>query len=214
MSIHNHAKGSALRAAIVGLLLAFSFFILKALVDDPAALVGALVAIAVAVLLARKTSAHFHRGHTHLGDSPVDAVAVTVLFLANILHPAVDGFSWYEIATREGTTAGLIVGGGIVVHEFFRQSALIAAFRSMGLTWIWVVVTGVCGIALGIGAGVVGTEVFHRHENIIDIATIFAYAFIISEFYIADRRVVKGATLFIALGLLLGTVLAVFVRTH
>ena len=98
-------QGNNFRAAIVGLLGAFTFFVLKELIQEPLLFLIAIISMVVAVLLAQKTTQHFHAGHTHAGDSPLDVVVVSVLFLANILHPAVDGFSIHQIFTNGGIVA-------------------------------------------------------------------------------------------------------------
>lgn len=208
------SRGGAVRAGIAGLLAAFAFFILKELFETPVLFVAAIAAIAIALLLAKKTAKHFHGGHTHAGDSPMDAVAVSVLVLANVLHPAVDGFSLYETFDEKGLVAGWIFLGGVAVHECFRQSALIAAFRDMGMRWYWVVATGVLGIASGVGMGLLGSHALHDHEAVIDILTIFAYAFIIGEFYAADHGIKRQQGWFVMLGLAVGTFLAVFAKAH
>lgn len=202
----------ALRAGFIGLLLVFSISILRTL--SVREVVFALVAAGTAILLARKTAAHFHGMHTHGGDSPIDAVAPTVLFLANILHPAVDGFSLYETIQKGGAIAGVAMGLGIVVHEVFRQSALIAALRSFGIAWYFTVITALIGIGIGVVSGLLGTEALTRHEWLIDIATIFAYAFIIAEFYLSGHGERSKTVPYTSIGVAIGVVLVVYIGTH
>lgn len=207
-------QGNNFRAAIVGLLGAFTFFVLKELIQEPLLFLIAIISMVVAVLLAKKTAQHFHAGHTHAGDSPLDVVAVSVLFLANILHPAVDGFSIHQIFTNGGIVAGGVFVGGVILHEVFRQSALVPAFKAMGVGWYWVVSTAVVGIGLGIGMGVIGSYVLDKHEGVIDIATVFAYTFIISEFYAVDHGFKKNTPKFVLAGIVIGTILSLFVNAH
>lgn len=206
---------SAVRAGIVGLLIAFIFFTLRELVAYPHLFFGAILAGVVALLLARKAAHHFHIHHTHTGDSAFDAIALTVLFLANILHPAVDGFSLYETFVSRGIFAGGLFVFGLILHEFVRQSALITAFKTMGVRWWWVVLTAAVGICIGFGTGILGSEILHKHEGLIDIATIFAYVFIMGEFSFDDyHKETKGTLWFVVLGLVVGTLLSLFLKAY
>lgn len=203
------------RGAVTGLLVAFIIFTLKELVAEPVWFLGGMAVIFLAVLLAQKTAHHFHHHHTHAGDSSFDIVAIVVLFLANTFHPAVDGFSIYEVFEGGGAVAGGVFLGGVVLHEIFRQGALITAFKSMGVRWFWVVITAFAGIGIGIGTGFLGTHFFHEHEGVIDLVTLFAYVFIVSEFYFADHhKEVKGTSWFVILGLVIGTTLSLFFKAH
>ncbi|HSE56781.1 MAG TPA: hypothetical protein VLB02_01710 [Candidatus Paceibacterota bacterium] len=211
--LHLHAEN--LRAIITGFLLVFIFFIARELVDSPFLLLEAVAVMALAVFLAKKTAHHFHGHHTHAGDSPIDTVALIVLFAANILHPAVDGFSIFETFEIGGTAAGIIFAGSVVLHEIFRQSALVAAFSTMHIRWGWVVGTALAGITLGVGTGFLGSEIFHENERIIDLVTLFAYAFIIAEFHFSGHaKYEKRSWWFIALGITLSTALSLIAKVH
>jgi len=203
-----------IRGAIVGMLAVFIIAIVKELNYRPLLLLLAVILSFVAILLAKKASRHFHGSHTHSGDSAIDVVAPSMLFLVNILHPAIDGFSLYETFDSEGALAGFVLFGGVILHEAFRQSAIITAFKSFSIKWYWVVATALFGILLGVATGIAGSEFFHRHEGVIEIATLFAYVFIIAEFYYADRSTVKKSWAFVALGVVIGSLLSVFFGAH
>ncbi len=211
--LHVHAEKS--RAIITGFLLVFIFLIAKEFIHTPLFLGGGIAVILFAVFFAKKTAHHFHGHHTHAGDSPLDIVGIIVLFAANILHPAVDGFSIVETFGIGGIAAGALFIGGVVLHEIFRQSALVAAFKTMGIRWGWVLVTALLGISFGVGAGFLGTEVFHEYEHSIDLVTLFAYTFIIAEFHFSNHEEPKKQSLwFVVLGMLIGTILSLISKTH
>jgi len=170
-------------AVVIGFIGVLGIHILWELHEAPLLMCGGLVLALVAIYLAKKTAQHFHGHHHHAADSAIDIVAPTVLFLANILHPAVDGFSFYQTLQGSGVVAASIVGVGIILHEILRQSALVSAFRPMGIRWYVVLITAVIGIASGIGLGVAESAVIEKYEYIADLATIFAYSFVIAEFY-------------------------------
>ncbi|MCC6199028.1 hypothetical protein IT401_02345 [Candidatus Nomurabacteria bacterium] len=203
------------RATLTGLITVFVVGILLELVEMPVLFICALAVIVVAILLAKKTAQHFHHEHTHTGDSPLDVVATTVLFLANIFHPAIDGFSAYETFVGQGALAGSLVVAGIILHEAFRQGVLIAAFKDLGIRWQWVLITTFAGMTAGVGLGSLGSWVLHEHEALVDIITVFAYTFIIGEFVIGHRHDrCKDKWWYIVLGLLLGTALTFFFKVH
>ena len=118
--------GDGIRSLTVGLLLAFIFFTLKELAGEPVWFVGAIAVMAGAIVVAKKTAQHFHLEHTHAGDSPFDAIALSVLFVANILHPAVDGFSLYETFVDGGKIAGFVFLGGVQIFQV--QKAIYLVF--------------------------------------------------------------------------------------
>ena len=77
--------------------------------------------------------------------------------------------------------AGSIFGLGIIFHEVVRQSVLVTVFKNMGIRWYWVVSTAVLGIALGVATGFLSSNFLEQYEWIIDLTTLFAYSFIVSE---------------------------------
>lgn len=137
---------------------------------------------------AKKVVHHFHFDHHHAGDSIVDSVPVVTLILANILHPAVDGLSWYETISSRGIFAGVVFGLSIILHEILRQGALVAVFKDMKIKGYIVVLTALLGIAIGITTGIFNASFFHEYEYLADFATLFAYAFVISEFFLGHRH--------------------------
>lgn len=205
----------SIRSVITGFLLVLIVSLVREVVETPINIFYTSLIILGAIYLAKKTAHHFHGDHTHTGDSAIDGVAISVLFFANILHPAVDGFSFFETLSREGYATGIILGASIVVHELFRQSAIIVAFRNMGVKWYWVVTTAFGGIILGILGGMYGSNIFERHEIIIDFATLFAYVFIISEFsYSHKESSARTNIIYVIIGAMLAVVLSVFFQGH
>ncbi len=204
----------SIRGFLTGFLIVFSFFILNELSGSWMHLALAIVAIGIAMWLAKKTKRHFHGAHTHAGDSAFDVVGPVLLFATNILHPAVDGFSVYETFTRAGSAAGIVALVGIVLHEVIRQWALIVTLAKMNIRRGWaIVVTALFGLLLGVCLGVFGTRILQDNESIIDIATLFAYAFIIAEFWQGDHVEKKrGKWLVVVLGVVTGVVYLVVFR--
>ena len=215
MNIFTHIHVEKYRAVVTGFLLVFAFHIASDLfvVFWQAILSGLL--LVGAVLLARATAHHFHAGHHHPGDSPLDVVAVSVLLLANVLHPAVDGFSLYETFQLGGIAAGIVYAGSVLLHEIFRQSALITVFSAMQISWFWVVTTALLGMGGGMLAGILGTTFLHQYEVVVEMATLFAYGFIIAEFYFAHpHSQIKKPWIFLLGGIVLGIVITVLSVTH
>ena len=170
-------------AIVIGFIGTLGLYIAWEIRTEPWLLVTAVVLILLALYLAKKTAQHFHGHHHHAADSAIDIVAPIVLLLANILHPAVDGFSFFQTLTNDGVIPAAIIGVGIVLHEILRQSALVTAFRPLGVRWYFVLVTALIGIASGIGLGIAESALVEKYEYIADLATIFAYSFVIAEFY-------------------------------
>ena len=211
----SHSLIIGFKTVVVGFITGLLLLILWELRESVPLFFLAIVLMGFAWYLNKKIAHHFHGHHHRAGDSAIDAVAPTVLILANILHPAVDGFSFYQTLAHNGVAAAAVVGGGIVVHEILRQSALIVAFRFVGIRWYTIVITAVLGIAGGIGLGIFESGVVERYEAIADLATIFAYAFVISEYSLHGTPLSKGKR---ALWLLVGSmgafILHFFLSTH
>lgn len=203
------------RTIIVGFIAGLLLLILWELRENTLLLLLAVALMGCAWYLNIKITHHFHGHHHRAGDSALDAVTPAVLILANILHPAVDGFSFYQILTHSGVAAGVLVGGGIVVHEVLRQSALIAAFRYVGIRWYTIVITALLGIAGGIGLGVFESGLVEKYESVADLATIFAYAFVISEYYLHTSERAKGKQIaWFTIGLTVAVILHFFLSIH
>ena len=92
---------------LIGFLGMFTLVIIREFIDAPVFLFAAAVLIVVAVYLAKKTVEHFHGHHHKMADSAIDAIAPAVLLLANIAHPAVDGFSLFQTFSNSGFAAAL-----------------------------------------------------------------------------------------------------------
>ncbi|HEY0980438.1 MAG TPA: hypothetical protein VGE18_03465 [Candidatus Paceibacterota bacterium] len=203
------------RSLVVGFVAGLLLLIVWELRENATLLLFAVTLMGLAWYLNTKIAHHFHGHHHHSGDSALDAVTPAVLILANILHPAVDGFSFYQTLSNNGAAAALVVGGGIVVHEILRQSALIVAFRFVGIRWHTIVVTALLGITGGIGLGILESTVVEKYESIADLATIFAYAFVISEYSIHQHKTSKGKQVaFLLAGAIIAGVLHFFLSAH
>jgi hypothetical protein len=206
---------STYRALIIGFLLVLTAAIYTELFAHPAHLFFGVVFFALGMLFAQKTVHHFHFDHQHAGDSFVDSVPLITLLLANILHPAVDGLSWYETFTGRGAFVGIIFGSSIVLHEIFRQAALIGVFKKMSIKGYVVVVTAILGTSIGLVTGFLNAAFFHQYEYIADFATLFAYGFVIGEYFIgahhSKKDTVKNISL--VLGILLGVAFIIFTKS-
>ncbi len=160
---------------------------------------------------------HFSFHHTHDGDSEVDTSISATLFTVNILHPMVDGFALYGAYLALGSTylfTSVLVG--IVVHELFRQSALIVVFREFGFKAWKVIVPALGGMALGGILGIFGGTLPSWLEPYIDMITFGAYVFIVAEHLFAHKEVMKKKSLIAALtaGVILASVFIVFFKAH
>lgn len=200
------------RALVIGFLLVLIIGIYVELFTDPVHFFLGLVFLMLGIWFAQKTVHHFHFDHHHAGDSLVDSVPLITLLLANILHPAVDGLSWYETFTGRGALVGIIFGSSIVLHEMFRQAALIGVFKKMGIKGYVVVVTALLGTSIGLATGFLNATFFHQYEYIADFATLFAYGFVIGEYFLGSHHkkseTIKNISL--GLGILLGIAFIVF----
>lgn len=127
--------------------------------------------------------------HDRIEETAVQVIVPVLLLVVNIVHPAVDGFSLYETFLRGGVAIGIIAIIGIFLHEVIRQWALIIAFAKMGIRKPWlIIVTALIGISMGVTFGYFGTYILHDHEGSIDVVTLFAYSFIITEFLFTDHH--------------------------
>lgn len=168
-----------------------------------------------AVYLAKKVSKHFHHDHHHGLDSAIDMVAPAVLLIANFLHPAVDGFSLFHAFEHEGVLGAIIVGVGILLHEILRQSAMVTVFRPLGIKRFVVIGTALAGILLGVGLGALEVSFLERYEFVADFAMVFAYSFIIAEYYYHNHAVVsKKQKWWGVLGIAIALSLHFFVGHH
>ncbi len=202
------------RIAMAGLVAVFALQIFIEIV--PTIYLGyGIAAVALGIVMARLAARHFGHGHHHVGDSAIDVVPVAVLIFANIAHPAIDGFTAIETFRVGGVAAGSLFAGSVLLHEIVRQSFLSAALRAVHVSWKWVVGTALIGIAIGVGAAVIGADMLHQYETVADIATLFSYSFVIAEFYILGKsHASKKDGLLCMLGILIGISIVLITNTH
>jgi hypothetical protein len=207
-----HISADRFRALISGFLIVLTFSTLLELADSTLHLGTAICLMAISILVAKRTTHHFHGHHKHEGDSAYDTLPLTLLLVANILHPAVDGFSLYQSAIEQNITFAILLGVSIFLHEVFRQSALISAVKTMGHKGYIIVTTAIIGLMVGIGLGVLGSNFFHTYAYIADFATLFAYTFILGEFYFDNHSLArsKRSKFLIVTGIALGILLNIF----
>lgn len=203
------------RALVIGFLLVLTIDIYIELFANPVHFFLGLVFLILGIYFAQKTVHHFHFDHHHTGDSIVDSVPLITLLLANILHPAVDGLSWYETFADRGLLVGIIFGSSIVLHEIFRQAALIGVFKKMSIKGYVVIVTAIFGTSIGLATGFLNTTFFHKYEYVADFATLFAYGFVIGEYFLGHHHTKKDTAKNISLiaGILLGFAFIVFANS-
>ncbi len=202
-----HKNTELIGAFITGFLFSLIFFVFKEISSNPIHILLGIALVFLSIFLAKKTAHHFHGEHTHVGDSTFDIVAILILFLVNIFHPAVDGFSFYETFIREGFLAGLLLAAGIILHEIVRQSVLITVFKNMSIKWYFVVLTAMLGISAGILVGAFSGHFLENYEWVIDLGTVFAYSFIVAEFYYSGHFVSKKSQISILLaGIVVGII--------
>ncbi len=203
------------RIVISGLLLVFSIRILFELSET--IFIGiAFSILVIGFILAKSVTKHFGHNHIHTGDSPIDVVPITVLIFANIAHPAVDGFSLAQTFQFVGIFPGFLFLISIVFHEIIRQSALVEALGISSINWKWIVGTAFLGILFGVSTSIFGSDFFHRYENIADLATLFSYSFIISEFYFLgkEKSINKNIVKFFILGIIFGIIILKLTHPH
>lgn len=99
-----------------------------------------------------------------------------------------------------------------MLHEMFRQAALIGVFKKMGIKGYVVIVTALLGTSIGLATGFLNVTFFHEYEYIADFATLFAYGFVIGEYFIGSHHSKKDVlkNISLVLGILLGIVFIIF----
>lgn len=166
---------------------------------------------------AKVVAEHFSFHHTHEGDSDVDKSISATLFTVNVLHPMVDGFALYGVySSLNSSVLFTSVLVGIVVHEIFRQSALVVVFRGFGFKARKVILPALFGMALGLFLGMVGGIMPTWIEPYIDVLTFGAYAFIVAEHLFAHKEIFKKRSLIFALilGIGIATVFVTLFKAH
>ncbi len=201
---------SSIRSIISGILLVFVIQIFIDFVETPILFGVGSITIFLSYILVSKTHKHFTHDHRHLGDSIIDSVPFWIAMVANIFHPAVDGFSFWEVFQNEGVISGIIVGISIVLHEIVRQSGLILALKQYGVSWIVIVPTALFGVLIGVIGAITHADFFHTYEYVADITALFAYGFIVFDGI--HHKVTKKWSL--PFGVLIGICLVLFLHHH
>lgn len=182
-------------------------------------IVTAIFAVTLLIFVlwsSKKVADHYTHEHTHDGDSKVDKSIGATLFTANVLHPLVDGFALYGVYMIGNKYVFSSVLVGIIIHEIFRQSALVVVFRGFGFKAWKVVLPAISGIAIGWLIGVIGGELPEGLEPYIDALTFGAYTFIVAEHLFAHEEVLKKRShiFWLVLGLVAATVFIFFFKGH
>ena len=201
----------ALTSMVIGVIATLGILLILETTDTWWVFVLALAFVGCGVYLARKTNHHFHGHHHHRGDSLIDTVPLGILLLANVLHPMVDGFSVFQTFSHEGMVEGLLIASVVLLHECIRQAALIPVFKTLGIKWYWVIGVTLVSIAGGGVLSILGSSLVERYEYIADLATIFAYTFIVSEYYLHAKEGKGSWKMFWAI---VGILLAVALQHH
>lgn len=186
------------------------------IVESIYATLFAIVLLFIIVFFARKVGEHFHHRHTHEGDSNLDSSIGFSLITANILHPLVDGFALYSIYSLQGSYLFISVFVGILIHEIFRQSALVVVFKEFGFQPWKVILPAIVGMAFGWLIGVIGGNLPDGLEPYIDTLTFGAYTFIVAEYFFAHKDTFKNRRLiyFLFLGILMTLIFVNIFRAH
>ncbi len=205
-----------LQSAVVGCILVLAISLIPHIIENKVATIFGLALFAFVLWLAHKVGEHFHHGHTHEGDSELDNSIGATLVMVNIFHPLVDGFALYGTYSNGNMYIFVSVLVGVVVHEIFRQSALLLIFREFGFKSWKVVLPAVAGLCFGWLLGVVGGVLPPALEPYIDVLTFCAYAFIVAEHIFAHKEILKKKSLFLTLcaGVVVAVVFVMFFKGH
>ncbi len=128
----------------------------------------------------------------------------------------VDGFALYATYASGNKYFFTSVLIGIVVHEIFRQSALVVVFKEFGFRAWKVVLPAFAGMTFGWLLGVVGGKLPAGLEPYIDALTFGAYVFIVAEHLFAHKEVVKEKKhiYWLVAGVMLAFIFISFFRAH
>jgi zinc transporter ZupT len=200
----------------IGAIAVLAVSLIPHIFESVAASVFSLILLFIVLLLARKVGDHFHHGHTHEGDSNLDASIGVTLVVVNILHPLVDGFALYSTYSSQSRYLFASVLVGVVIHEIFRQSALAVVFKEFGFRAWKVVLPAIVGMTFGWLLGVVGGTLPEALKPYIDTLTFGAYVFIVSEHLFAHREVLKEKkhVYWLIFGIVLATIFITFFKAH
>jgi zinc transporter ZupT len=205
-----------LQNAVIGCIFILALSLAPHILENVSASIFALVVLVGVIFVARKVGEHFHHGHTHEGDSELDTSIGITLVVVNILHPMVDGFALYGTYALQGHYIFISVLVGIVVHEIFRQSALILIFRQFGFSAWKVVLPALTGMALGVVLGRIGGHLPPSVEPYIDALTFNAYMFIVAEQLFAHKEGCKKRSFIYAfiVGIVIALIFITFFKAH
>lgn len=183
-----------IQTAVIGCIAVLAISLIPHIIESITATVLGILLFLLVLWMAKKVGEHFHHGHTHEGDSGLDTSIGVTLIAVNILHPMVDGFALSGTYLTQGKYLFVSVLIGIVVHEIFRQSALVVIFRQFGFKAWKVVLPALGGMAFGWLFGTLGRHLPQNLEPYIDAVTFNAYAFIVAEQLFAHKEDCKKRT--------------------
>ncbi len=200
----------------IGAIAVLAISLIPHIFESVYASIFALALFFIVLWLAHKVGEHFHHGHTHEGDSSLDASIGITLITVNILHPLVDGFALYSTYSLQNRYLFFSVLVGVVIHEIFRQSALAVIFKEFGFRAWKVILPAFVGMTFGWLLGVVGGNLPEVLEPYIDSLTFGAYVFIVAEHLFAHKEVFKEKKhiYWLILGIILATIFIMFFKAH
>ena len=201
---------------VIGAIAVLALSLIPHIFESVFASIFTLVLFFVVLWLAQKVGEHFHHSHTHEGDSNLDASIGVTLIVVNILHPLVDGFALYSTYSSQGKYLFISVFVGVIIHEIFRQSALVVVFRQFGFRAWKVILPAFVGMTFGWLLGVVGGTLPEVLEPYIDALTFGAYIFIVVEHLFAHKEVFKEKKhiFWLVLGIVIATIFITFFKVH
>ncbi len=205
-----------LQTAVIGCIAVLALSLIPHIIENTGAIFFGLILFPIVLWIAHKVGEHFHHGHTHQGDSQLDNSIGATLIVVNIFHPLVDGFALYGTYMIGNKYFFISVLFGVIIHEIFRQSALVIVFKEFGFKAWKVILPAFAGMAFGWLLGVVGGVLPTKLEPYIDVLTFCAYAFIVAEHLFAHREVLKKKSLFLTLlgGIAIAVVFVILFKGH
>lgn len=201
---------------VIGAIAVLAISLIPHIFESIPASIFAIALLFIVLWLAYKVGEHFHHGHTHEGDSNLDASIGVTLIVVNILHPLVDGFALYSTYSLQGKYLFISILVGVIVHEIFRQSALVIVFKQFGFRAWKVILPAFAGMTFGWLLGVVGGTLPEALEPYIDVLTFGAYVFIVAEHLFAHKEAIKEKKhiYWLVLGIVLATIFITFFSAH
>jgi zinc transporter ZupT len=205
-----------LQTAVIGCIAVLAISLLPHIIENRLATLFGIVFFVFVLWIAHKVGEHFHHGHTHEGDSELDKSIGATLIIVNVFHPLVDGFALYGTYASGNKYIFASVFVGVILHEIFRQSALVLVFREFGFKSWKVILPAFTGLSFGWLLGVVGGVLPSAIEPYIDVLTFCAYSFIVSEHIFAHKEVLKKRSLLLTLlaGILVALVFVTLFKAH